>query len=102
VTSPQRMQAMPELPTVAESGLPGYELRSWYGLMAPKKTPAALVTTLNQHVGQVMTLPDVKERLAADGAEAVASHPPEQFRALIAAEAKRWDTFIKTSKLKLD
>ena len=102
VTSPQRTPAMPELPTVAESGLPGYELRSWYGMMAPKNTPPGLITLLNQHVGHVMALPDVKERLAADGAEAVAAHPPEQFRALIAAEVKRWDTFLKTAKLKLD
>ena len=102
VTSPQRTQAMPELPTVAESGLPGYELRSWYGLVAPKRTPPALVQTLNRTVASVMTLPDVKERLAADGAEPAPAHPPEQFASLIASEIKRWDAFLKTTKLKLD
>ena len=102
VTSPQRTQAMPELPTVAESGVPGYELRSWYGLTAPKKTPPALILTLNQAVGAVMTLPDIKERLAADGAEAAPPNSPEQFRTLIADEIRRWDAFLKKAQLKLN
>jgi tripartite-type tricarboxylate transporter receptor subunit TctC len=102
VTSPQRMPAMPELPTVAESGLPSYELRSWYGLVAPKRTPGAIVQRVNQTIGSVMALPDVRERLAADGAEAVAPHSPEQFRAVIANEIKRWDAFLKRANLKLE
>jgi tripartite-type tricarboxylate transporter receptor subunit TctC len=102
VTSPQRTQAMPELPTVAESGVPGYELRSWYGLTAPKKTPPALILTLNQAVGAVMTSPDIKERLAADGAEAAPPNSPEQFRTLIADEIRRWDAFLKKAQLKLN
>jgi tripartite-type tricarboxylate transporter receptor subunit TctC len=102
VTSPQRTQAMPELPTVAESGLPNYELRSWYGLVAPRRTPAVIVNTLNQTIGSIMTLPDVKERLAADGAEPAPPHSPEQFRAIIADEIKRWGTFLQRTRLKLD
>src|SRR5688572_10322739 len=72
VTSSRRSQVMPELPTVAESGVPGYELRGWYGLVAPKKTSRELVLTLNRAVAAVMTTPEVTERLAADGAEAAA------------------------------
>ena len=102
VTSPQRTQAMPELPTVAESGLPNYELRSWYGLVAPRRTPAVIVNTLNQTIGSIMTLPDVKERLAADGAEPAPPHSPEQFRAIIADEIKRWGTFLQRTRLKLE
>jgi len=102
VTSPQRTPAMPELPTVAESGLPNYELRSWYGLVAPNKTPPAIIQRMNQTIGSIMTLPDVRERLAADGAEATPAHSPEQFRAVIANEIKRWDAFLKRVPLKLD
>jgi tripartite-type tricarboxylate transporter receptor subunit TctC len=93
---------MPELPTVAESGLPDYELRSWYGLIAPKKTPPATIQTLNQAIGAIMTLPDVRERLASDGAEAVPAAPPEAFRAVILNEIKRWGTFLKRVNLKLE
>jgi len=102
VTSAQRTQAMPELPTIAESGLPNYELRSWYGLVAPKKTPPAVIQTVNQTIGSIMMLPDVRERLATDGAEAAPAHTPEQFRSTIANEIKRWDAFLKRAQLKLD
>ncbi|HZN24845.1 MAG TPA: tripartite tricarboxylate transporter substrate binding protein [Burkholderiales bacterium] len=102
VTSAQRTQAMPELPTIAESGLPNYELRSWYGLVAPKKTPPAVIQTVNQTIGSIMMLPDVRERLATDGAEAAPAHSPEQFRSTIANEIKRWDAFLKRAQLKLD
>jgi tripartite-type tricarboxylate transporter receptor subunit TctC len=102
VTSPQRSQAQPDLPTVAESGLPGFELRSWYGLVAPRETPPALILTLNRAVGAVMSSSEVKERLAIDGAEAAPANSPEEFRALIAAEIKRWDTFLKSSNFKIN
>jgi len=102
VTSPQRSQALPNLPTVAESGVVGFELRSWYGLVAPRKTPDALILTLNRAVGAVITAPEVKDRLAMDGAEAAPANSPAEFRALIAAEIKRWDAFLKSGQLKLN
>jgi tripartite-type tricarboxylate transporter receptor subunit TctC len=95
VTSPQRVQALPGLPTVAEAGVPGYELRSWYGLLAPNKTPVPLVLMLNREVGALMNSPEVKERLAADGAEAAPANTPAQFRDLIHAEIARWGKIIK-------
>ena len=101
VTSPQRTKIMPELPTVAESGVPGYELRSWYGLVAPKKTSREMILTLNRAVAAVMTAPEVKERLAADGAEAAPPNTPEEFARVIADEIKRWDAFLKRTNLKL-
>lgn len=101
VTSPRRTTIMPELPTVAESGVPGYELRSWYGLVAPKKTSREMILTLNRAVAAVMTAPEVKERLAADGAEAAPPNTPEEFAGVIADEIKRWDAFLKRAKLKL-
>jgi tripartite-type tricarboxylate transporter receptor subunit TctC len=100
ITSPRRVQAMPDLPTVAESGVKGYELRSWYGMLAPKGTPAPLVLALNREIGAVMGAPEVKERLAADGAEAAPPNTPAQFRDLINAEIARWGKIIKRLGLK--
>jgi tripartite-type tricarboxylate transporter receptor subunit TctC len=100
ITSPKRVQAMPDLPTVAESGVPGYELRSWYGMLAPNGTPAPLVLMLNREIGAVMGAPEVKERLAADGAEAAPPNTPAQFRDLINAEIVRWGKIIKSLGLK--
>jgi tripartite-type tricarboxylate transporter receptor subunit TctC len=102
VTSPQRTQAMPDLPTVAESGVAGFELRSWYGLVAPKKMPAALIATLNKSVVAVMAAPEVRERLATDGAEAAPPNTPAEFDRMIAAEIKRWSAFLARARLKLD
>jgi tripartite-type tricarboxylate transporter receptor subunit TctC len=102
VTSLQRTQAMPDLPTVDESGIRGYELRSWYGMVAPKKIPPLLLQKINQSVGAVMSSAEVKERLAHDGAEAAPRNSPEQFRALIAADIVRWQSFLKTSGTKLN
>ena len=95
ITSPQRVQAMPEVPTIAESGVPGYELRSWYGLLAPNGTPGALVSYLNREVGGLMNAPEVKERLAADGAEAAAPNTPAEFRGVITGEIARWEKIIR-------
>jgi tripartite-type tricarboxylate transporter receptor subunit TctC len=93
ITSPQRAQAMPDVPTVAET-VPGYDLRSWYGLLAPNGTPMALVLTLNREVSAVVNATEMKERLAADGAEAAAPNTPAQFRDLILAETQRWGKII--------
>jgi len=95
ITSPQRVQAMPELPTIAESGVPGYELRSWYGLLAPNRTPVPLVSFLNREVSGLMSSPEVKERLAADGAEAAAPNTPAEFRGVITSEIARWEEIIR-------
>jgi tripartite-type tricarboxylate transporter receptor subunit TctC len=101
VTTSKRSPAMPDLPTVAESGLRGYEVRSWYGV-APKGVPAAVVLKLNRTVAAVLASPEVHERLAGDGAEVAEANSPEQFRALIAAEIERWTSFRSRAKVKLD
>jgi tripartite-type tricarboxylate transporter receptor subunit TctC len=95
ITSPQRVPALPDLPTVAESGVPGYDLRSWYGLLAPKGTPQPIVERLNREVIAVVNSPELKARLAADGAEAAAPNTPAQFQALIVNEAGRWGGIIQ-------
>ena len=100
ITSNRRVQAFHDLPTVAESGVPGYELRSWYGLLAPNRMPAPLLAHLNREVSETMNAPEVKEKLAADGAEAEPPNTPAQFREVIAREIAKWDKLIKTGVIK--
>jgi tripartite-type tricarboxylate transporter receptor subunit TctC len=100
VTSAARSAAFPDLPTIAES-VPGYELASWYGLLAPARTPAAIVSVVNKHVGAIMSTPEVRERLAEEGADAAPANTPAQFGATIANEIRKWETFLKSSKLGL-
>jgi len=100
ITSSQRVQAFPDLPTVAEAGVPGYELRSWYGLLAPNRTPAPLLAHLNREVSATMNAPEVKEKLAGDGAEAEPPSTPAQFRDVIAREIAKWDKLIKAGVIK--
>ena len=95
ITSPQRVQALPDLPTVAESGVPGYDLRSWYGFLAPKGTPAAITNAINRESIAVVNAPEMKARLAAEGADAASPNTPEQFRGFIDAETARWGKIIK-------
>ena len=100
ITSDRRSPAFHDLPTVAEAGVPGYELRSWYGLLTPNRTPAPLLAYLNREVSETMNAPEVKEKLAADGAEAAAPNTPAEFRAVIAREIAKWDKLIKTGVIK--
>lgn len=95
ITSPSRAPTMPDIPTIAESGVPGYSLRSWYGLMSPRGTPPVIVRILNREVNAVMNSPAVKDRLAADGAEVAAANTPEQFRAVIEEEVRKWDKTVR-------
>ncbi|OGA46863.1 MAG: hypothetical protein A3F74_27545 [Betaproteobacteria bacterium RIFCSPLOWO2_12_FULL_62_58] len=96
VTTKVRSRAAPELPTIAESGLPGYEMSQWFGLLAPAHTPASIIGRLNAEVGKVMNIPDVRERLAAQGADAVAT-TPQEFAFYIKSEMGKWAKVIKAS-----
>ncbi|HMO48361.1 MAG TPA: tripartite tricarboxylate transporter substrate binding protein [Rubrivivax sp.] len=101
VSSEKRSTAVPDLPTVAESGVPGYAAVAWAGLLAPKGTPKAIVERLNAEVTRIMALPEVKERLNGLGAE-FAPNTPAQFDAFIRSEITRWAAVIKSAKLTAD
>lgn len=94
VTSGKRSVIMPDLPTISEAGVPGYEAYGWFGLMAPAATPKEVVTKLNVEINRVLQLPDVKERLLELGAEP-ASTSSEQFGEFIRADNAKWAKLIK-------
>lgn len=101
VTGAQRLALLPDLPTIAETGVPGYDFTSWVGVLAPGTTPADIVQKLNRIVVAATRAPVVAERLAADGAQVVASSP-EGFAELIAAELPRWARLVRDSGMKPD
>jgi tripartite-type tricarboxylate transporter receptor subunit TctC len=102
VTSAKRSATFADLPTIAEAGVTGFELTSWYGLFAPAKTPMTIVRTINRDVMDMMNSPEMKEKLTADAAEAAPPNTPEDFRKIITREVELWDKFIKTSGIKIE
>ena len=101
VTSAKRSSAITELPTVTESGLPGYEVVQWNGVLAPARVPAAIVARLNSEIERMLALPEMKSRLAADGADA-AGGPPEKFAAFIRSDIDKWTKVIKAANVQVD
>jgi tripartite-type tricarboxylate transporter receptor subunit TctC len=101
VTSARRWPSLPNVPTLAESGLPEYEVVLWTGVMAPAGTPPDIVALLYREIAQVLTLPDIKEALARQGAE-VNSAGPDQFAAIIRADLAKWNKVVRDADIKLD
>jgi tripartite-type tricarboxylate transporter receptor subunit TctC len=101
VTTSKRFSGLPEIPTIAESGVAGYEARAWFGLLAPAGTPRGIVTKLNAAVVKIVKSADMRERLLADGAEAIGS-TPEEFTAVMKTDIAKWQSVIKASGAKAD
>lgn len=101
VGSLRRSRAYPELPTISESGLPGFEWGNSYALFAPAGTSPAIVRALNREVGEIVNLPDVQKKLAADGVEPAAPNSPREFTDLFAREVVKVEKFLRTSGIKL-
>jgi tripartite-type tricarboxylate transporter receptor subunit TctC len=96
VTTAKRTPAAPDLPTIAESGLPGFESAQWYGVFAPAGTPREVIELLNREIVAILKLPENRERLAGDGAEVVGSSP-EAFATFYRAELEKWAKVVRTA-----
>jgi tripartite-type tricarboxylate transporter receptor subunit TctC len=99
VTSAQRWSSTPELPTVAESGVPGFEVNSWYGLLVPVGTPKEIIARLNSELVRILHTPEVKQRISSGGAETV-GNAPGQFGVLIKSETEKWARVVKDAGVK--
>ena len=101
VTTAKRSPELPEVPTIAEAGVPGYEATSWFGLFAPAATPPAVLARLNSAIVKVLAKPEVKKQINDQGAE-VYSETPAQFAAFIQQESVKWGKVVKDSGASLD
>ena len=101
VGSAQRSRAVPDIPTVAEAGVPGFENVTWYGMFAPAKTPHDIIIKLNKQVVTILAEPEMAQRLAVQGAEPRSS-TPEELSKFMRVESARWQKVIKTANIRLE
>ena len=101
VTGSKRSQLMPELPTISESGLPGYDASGWYGLFAPAATPKAVIARVSSEAVKALRMPDVVRTLSSQGAEPV-GNTPEEFTAFVKSEIEKWARLVKIAHMKAD
>lgn len=100
VTSRERTALLPDVPTVSEAGLPGFEAVTWFGFAVPKGTPPAIIDRLNKEIGKILAMPDVKAKLAVQGID-VAGGSPEQFGSYMRDEFAKWGSLVKESGLSI-
>lgn len=101
VTTAQRWPAAPELPSMSEAGVPGYELAQWYGLLAPARTQASVIAKLNRQIDAILKLPEVSEKVASDGAATVGG-PPDRFGTHVRTEIAKYAKLVKSIGLKAE
>jgi tripartite-type tricarboxylate transporter receptor subunit TctC len=101
VTTARRTSAAPDIPTLAEAGVPGYEMSQWYGLLAPASTPTQIIERLNTEVGKALKHPESRSRLQAEGADPVGSSPQE-FGAFFKAEIAKWTRIVQKAGIRAD
>ncbi len=101
VTTAARAPALPEVPTVAEAGIPGYEVVSWHGVLGPAGMEPVLVARINKEVNRVRSLPEVAARLLSQGFEP-AGGPPDSLAALLRADVARWPEVVRAAGARVD
>jgi tripartite-type tricarboxylate transporter receptor subunit TctC len=101
VTSAQRVPALPDIPTVAESGYPGFETATWYGILVPKGTPQPMVARLSAEIVKVLDAPDVRERMAANGGATI-KPGPAAFDAQLKSELSKWGRVIREAGINIE
>jgi tripartite-type tricarboxylate transporter receptor subunit TctC len=101
VTGVKRVPSAPNVPTIAESGLPGYEVPVWYGYLAPRGTPRAIINKLHTDIAKAMASPEIRERITNDGGDA-AVKSPDEFAALIRTELVKWAKVVKDAGVRID
>jgi tripartite-type tricarboxylate transporter receptor subunit TctC len=101
VTSATRSAVVPEIPTLAEAGVPGYEAVQWFGMWAPAGTPREIVAKVHRALAQVLNDPEVKGRMTASGADVSPSQSPQAFGGFIRAEMEKWAAVIKSAKIEM-
>lgn len=102
VTSPSRLAALPEVPTLAEAGITGFDMKEWEGLVAPAGTPPEVIAQWHRELGRIMAQPELRERIAALGMVPAAPNGPEEFGSLIRAELQTWTRFVRANGIKPD
>lgn len=101
VTGAQRASVAPDIPTIAEAGVPGYEVVQWYGVLAPAATPREIISRLHGAVVHAVQDPKIRERIVADGGEPV-GNTPEEFSAILRADFKKWGDVIRKAGIRVD
>jgi tripartite-type tricarboxylate transporter receptor subunit TctC len=101
VTGPRRSALVPDVPTVAENGLPGYEMVAWQGLLAPKATPLTIIQLLNRETAAIVQTPEVKKQLAAEGGEPV-GNTPDEFARWLKVEIAKWTRVVKEANIRVE
>jgi tripartite-type tricarboxylate transporter receptor subunit TctC len=101
VASLKRIAGAPDLPTLSESGLAGFDVTSWYSIVAPAGTPPEIVARLQREIDKALREPDVREKLAGLGAEPIANTPAE-FAAMIKTETAKWSEIVKSAKITIE
>jgi len=101
ISGEKRLRSLPDVPTFTQGGLPGYDVRSWQGILAPVKTPKAIIDKLSREIARILQLPDVSDNLLTLGADPFIS-TPQQFAALIKVDLVRYAKLIRDANIKLD
>ena len=101
IGSAKRTKAFPDVPTIAEAGVPGYDASNWWGILAPAGTPAAIVTKLNTEINAIVQSADIQKRFESQGAEPASMTPPE-FAKFIRTETTKWSRVVKEAGIKAE